>query len=136
VLTKFDTIDDKVGSAISMTYISGQPIGNHYFFKGRVAQDLLQVFFLTVNEVIVLRRLKHIWGVLFVGKMEKRGRVFSHKLKCPAVLDKKKFEDVTASVIIIAVKKKLTHFLFTVFVGTGQTYTDLKSLNAKVSGLV
>jgi len=26
VLTKFDTIDDKVGSAISMTYISGQPI--------------------------------------------------------------------------------------------------------------
>jgi hypothetical protein len=27
VLTKFDTIDDKVGSAISMTYISGQPIG-------------------------------------------------------------------------------------------------------------
>ena len=26
VLTKFDTIDDKVGSSISMTYISGQPI--------------------------------------------------------------------------------------------------------------
>jgi len=26
VLTKFDTIDDQVGSAISMTYISGQPI--------------------------------------------------------------------------------------------------------------
>merc|ERR1712243_465781 len=26
VLTKFDTIDDKVGSAISMTYITGQPI--------------------------------------------------------------------------------------------------------------
>merc|ERR1740131_516062 len=26
VLTKFDTIDDKVGSAISMTYIPGQPI--------------------------------------------------------------------------------------------------------------
>ena len=26
VLTKFDTIDDKVGSAISMTYTSGQPI--------------------------------------------------------------------------------------------------------------
>jgi len=26
VLTKFDTIDEKVGSAISMTYISGQPI--------------------------------------------------------------------------------------------------------------
>jgi signal recognition particle receptor subunit alpha len=26
VLTKFDTIDDKVGAAISMTYISGQPI--------------------------------------------------------------------------------------------------------------
>merc|ERR1739841_93602 len=25
VLTKFDTIDDKVGSSISMTYISGQP---------------------------------------------------------------------------------------------------------------
>merc|ERR1712025_700684 len=26
VLTKFDTIDDKVGSSISMTYITGQPI--------------------------------------------------------------------------------------------------------------
>ena len=26
VLTKFDTIDDKVGAAISMTYMSGQPI--------------------------------------------------------------------------------------------------------------
>jgi len=26
ILTKYDTIDDKVGSAISMTYISGQPI--------------------------------------------------------------------------------------------------------------
>jgi len=26
VLTKFDTIDDKVGAAISMTYVTGQPI--------------------------------------------------------------------------------------------------------------
>ena len=26
VLTKFDTVDDKVGAAISMTYITGQPI--------------------------------------------------------------------------------------------------------------
>ena len=26
LLTKFDTIDDKVGTAISMTYITGQPI--------------------------------------------------------------------------------------------------------------
>jgi len=26
LLTKFDTIDDKVGAAISMTYITGQPI--------------------------------------------------------------------------------------------------------------
>jgi signal recognition particle receptor subunit alpha len=26
VLTKFDTIDDKMGAAISMTYITGQPI--------------------------------------------------------------------------------------------------------------
>ncbi|MCJ8744979.1 hypothetical protein PDJAM_G00125010 [Pangasius djambal] len=26
VLTKFDTIDDKVGAAISMTYITSQPI--------------------------------------------------------------------------------------------------------------
>eukprot|EP00055_Hartaetosiga_balthica_P015062 m.86699 g.86699 ORF g.86699 m.86699 type:complete len:617 (-) comp8768_c0_seq1:3514-5364(-) len=35
LLTKFDTVDDKVGSAISMTYITGQPIvfvgtGQHY----------------------------------------------------------------------------------------------------------
>jgi signal recognition particle receptor subunit alpha len=26
VLTKFDTIDDKVGAALSMTYTTGQPI--------------------------------------------------------------------------------------------------------------
>lgn len=26
VLTKFDTVDDKVGSSISMTYTTGQPI--------------------------------------------------------------------------------------------------------------
>ena len=26
VLTKFDTIDDKVGAAVSMTYTTGQPI--------------------------------------------------------------------------------------------------------------
>ena len=26
VLTKFDTIDDKVGAAISMTYTTGQPV--------------------------------------------------------------------------------------------------------------
>lgn len=26
ILTKFDTIDDKVGAAISMTYATGQPI--------------------------------------------------------------------------------------------------------------
>jgi signal recognition particle receptor subunit alpha len=26
VLTKFDTIDDKVGAAVSMAYITGQPI--------------------------------------------------------------------------------------------------------------
>lgn len=30
ILTKFDTIDDKVGAAISMTYITGKPI----FFVG------------------------------------------------------------------------------------------------------
>jgi len=30
ILTKFDTIDDKVGAAISMTYTTGQPI----FFVG------------------------------------------------------------------------------------------------------
>ena len=26
ILTKFDTIDDKVGAAISMTYVTGKPI--------------------------------------------------------------------------------------------------------------
>lgn len=36
VLTKFDTVDDKVGSSISMTYTTGQPIvfvgvGQHYY---------------------------------------------------------------------------------------------------------
>ena len=35
ILTKFDTIDDKVGAALSMVYTTGQPIvfvgvGQHY----------------------------------------------------------------------------------------------------------
>eukprot|EP00056_Hartaetosiga_gracilis_P008670 m.124809 g.124809 ORF g.124809 m.124809 type:complete len:622 (+) comp12964_c0_seq4:76-1941(+) len=52
LLTKFDTVDDKVGSAISMTYITGQPIvfvgtGQHYsdlrnLNAASVAKALLQ----------------------------------------------------------------------------------------------
>ncbi|XP_076749158.1 signal recognition particle receptor alpha isoform X2 [Xylocopa sonorina] len=38
VLTKFDTIDDKVGAAISMTYITGQPIV--FVGTGQIYTDL------------------------------------------------------------------------------------------------
>ena len=38
LLTKFDTIDDKVGAAISMTYITGQPIV--FVGTGQTYQDL------------------------------------------------------------------------------------------------
>jgi len=52
LLTKFDTIDDKVGAALSMVYSTGQPIvfvgtGQHYnslrpFNVNRVINLLLQ----------------------------------------------------------------------------------------------
>eukprot|EP01098_Paradermamoeba_levis_P001383 TRINITY_DN115_c0_g1_i4.p1 TRINITY_DN115_c0_g1~~TRINITY_DN115_c0_g1_i4.p1 ORF type:complete len:114 (-),score=35.10 TRINITY_DN115_c0_g1_i4:87-428(-) len=52
VLTKFDTIDDKVGAALSMVYSTGQPVvfvgtGQHYsclksFNVNRVINLLLQ----------------------------------------------------------------------------------------------
>jgi signal recognition particle receptor subunit alpha len=41
VLTKFDTIDDKVGAAISMTYIAGQPIV--FVGTGQTYADLRQL---------------------------------------------------------------------------------------------
>ena len=47
VLTKFDTIDDKVGSAISMTYITGQPI--LFVGTGQTYTDLK-----TINSKAVL----------------------------------------------------------------------------------
>ncbi|XP_053947797.1 signal recognition particle receptor subunit alpha homolog [Anastrepha ludens] len=47
VLTKFDTIDDKVGAAISMTYITGQPIV--FVGTGQTYSDLKA---LNVNAVV------------------------------------------------------------------------------------
>lgn len=47
VLTKFDTIDDKVGAAISMTYITGQPIV--FVGTGQTYTDLKT---LNVNAVV------------------------------------------------------------------------------------
>lgn len=47
VLTKFDTIDDKVGAAISMTYITGQPIV--FVGTGQTYADLKA---LNVNAVV------------------------------------------------------------------------------------
>uniref|UniRef100_A0AC35TV37 SRP54 domain-containing protein n=1 Tax=Rhabditophanes sp. KR3021 TaxID=114890 RepID=A0AC35TV37_9BILA len=47
VLTKFDTIDDKVGAAISMTYITGQPIV--FVGCGQTYTDLKS---LNVNAVV------------------------------------------------------------------------------------
>ena len=38
ILTKFDTIDDKVGAALSMTYITGQPI--YFVGTGQTYTDL------------------------------------------------------------------------------------------------
>merc|ERR1712156_834801 len=50
VLTKFDTIDDKVGSAISMTYITGQPIV--FVGTGQTYTDLK-----TINSKAVVQLL-------------------------------------------------------------------------------
>merc|ERR1712198_789884 len=47
VLTKFDTIDDKVGSAISMTYITGRPI----LFVG-TGQTYTDLKFLNAKSVV------------------------------------------------------------------------------------
>ncbi|XP_067638485.1 signal recognition particle receptor subunit alpha homolog isoform X2 [Eurosta solidaginis] len=47
VLTKFDTIDDKVGAAISMTYVTGQPIV--FVGTGQTYSDLKA---LNVNAVV------------------------------------------------------------------------------------
>lgn len=50
VLTKFDTIDDQVGAAISMTYITGQPIV--FVGVGQTYKDLKQL-----NAKAVVRAL-------------------------------------------------------------------------------
>lgn len=47
LLTKFDTIDDKVGAALSMTYITGQPI--YFVGTGQTYTDLKKM---NVNAVI------------------------------------------------------------------------------------
>lgn len=47
VLSKFDTVDDKVGAAISMTYITGQPIV--FVGTGQTYADLKK---LNVNSVV------------------------------------------------------------------------------------
>ncbi|OXG74702.1 signal recognition particle receptor subunit alpha [Cryptococcus neoformans var. grubii Br795] len=47
ILTKFDTIDDKVGAALSMTYITGQPI--LFVGCGQTYTDLRQ---LRVNHIV------------------------------------------------------------------------------------
>ena len=40
-MTKFDTIDDQVGAAVSMTYITGQPIV--FVGVGQTYKDLKQL---------------------------------------------------------------------------------------------
>ncbi|WVR08685.1 hypothetical protein IAU60_005743 [Kwoniella sp. DSM 27419] len=47
ILTKFDTIDDKVGAALSMTYVTGQPI--LFVGCGQTYTDLRQ---LRVNHIV------------------------------------------------------------------------------------
>jgi len=51
VLTKFDTIDDKVGSAISMTYITGQPIV--FVGTGQTYTDLKTINSKTVVQLLM-----------------------------------------------------------------------------------
>lgn len=47
LLTKFDTIDDKVGAALSMTYVTGQPI----LFVG-CGQTYTDLRHLRVNHIV------------------------------------------------------------------------------------
>jgi len=49
ILTKFDTVDDKVGTAISMTYLTGKPI----VFVG-VGQKYTHLRKLNVNTIVNL----------------------------------------------------------------------------------
>ncbi|GAA5962375.1 hypothetical protein JCM21900_005099 [Sporobolomyces salmonicolor] len=53
ILTKFDTIDDKVGAALSMTYVTGQPI--YFVGTGQTYSDLRML------------RVGHIVGALLQG---------------------------------------------------------------------
>lgn len=51
VLTKFDTVDDKVGAAISMTYTSGKPIV--FIGTGQTYSDLKRMHIKTiVNKLL------------------------------------------------------------------------------------
>jgi len=52
LLTKFDTIDDKVGAALSMTYITGQPI--YFVGTGQTYTDLKKM-----NVSAVIKSLLH-----------------------------------------------------------------------------
>ena len=63
VLTKFDTIDDKVGSAISMTYISGQPIV--FVGTGQTYTDLKSLNSKVSKLKIIL---KHCQYLFFSGR--------------------------------------------------------------------
>jgi signal recognition particle receptor subunit alpha len=51
VLTKFDTIDDKVGAALSMTYTTGQPI--LFVGTGQTYTDLRKMNVQSVVEALL-----------------------------------------------------------------------------------
>ena len=65
VLTKFDTIDDKVGSAISMTYISGQPIV--FVGTGQTYTDLKSLNSKVIKIKISLKHHQYLYlNILFL----------------------------------------------------------------------
>ena len=61
VLTKFDTIDDKVGAALSMVYCTGKPI----VFVG-TGQKYTNLKRLNVKDVVNLLLNQLIWIDLFI----------------------------------------------------------------------
>ena len=51
ILSKFDTVDDKVGAALSMTYITGKPI--FFLGSGQTYSDLKRMNVQSVVETLL-----------------------------------------------------------------------------------
>ena len=51
ILSKFDTVDDKVGAALSMTYITGKPV--FFVGTGQTYTDLKKMNIKSITELLM-----------------------------------------------------------------------------------